>query len=85
MEYVYAPAPLTVDEPAGEPTAFPSYWHPKLVHFVAASYFETVEDNSEIAAVEQEKADLAISDLERYDNERAGSGPFLVSILGETT
>lgn len=83
IEYVYSPPPLNVDEAAGEPTAFPFYWHPKLLPFAAAVYYGTVEDNPELAAFNQEKADLAVSDLERYDNERAtGGGSFLVQMPG---
>jgi hypothetical protein len=84
LEYVYSPAPLSVDEPAGEPTAFPGYWHPKLVHFVAAPYYELVEDDAELAEFHQGKADLAVSDLTRYDNERQGAEPFVVQISGVT-
>jgi hypothetical protein len=84
LTYVYAPTALNVDEPSKEPTAFPTYWHKRLVHFVAADYYETVEDDAELAQVQQGKADLAVADLVRYDNERASSGPFVVGILGAT-
>lgn len=84
LTYVYAPAALNVDEPSKEPVAFPSYWHNKLIHFVAADYYETVEDDAELAQVQQSKADLAIADLVRYDNERTSPGPFIVGIAGVT-
>lgn len=54
------------------------------MHFVAADYYETVEDDAELAQVQQNKADLAVADLVRYDNERASSGSFVVGIAGVT-
>lgn len=84
LTYVYAPTPLNVDEPSKEPTAFPTYWHKRLIHFVAADYYETVEDDAELAQVQQNKADLAVADLVRYDNERVTPGPFVAGIAGIT-
>ena len=46
---------------------------------------ETVEDDLELAEGFKAKAEAAIGDLLRYENERGGGGsPFLVRIAGVT-
>jgi hypothetical protein len=85
IEYVYEPVPLNIDEPSLEPVAFPRYWHSKLRYFAAEVYYEAIEDNPELAEVEKAKGDLAVGDLERYDNERAsGNGIVTFGISGVT-
>lgn len=85
LEYVYEPIPLSSSEPSRGPSAFPTYWHSKLRYFAQEIYYETVEDNEELAEINRQKGDQAISDLTRYDNERqVGEGVFQVGILGET-
>lgn len=85
VEWVYQAVALSTDTPTGQPSEFPEWWHPKLLHFIGEGYFATVEDNPELAEYHKGKADLAVSDLIRYDNERqAGDGIFLPGIAGVT-
>lgn len=83
LEWVFRPIPLSED--TDEPTEIPQEFHPKLLHFVAATYYRTSEDNPELASYNAEKADLAVSELTRYENLRAsGEGPWQVGISGVT-
>jgi hypothetical protein len=85
LEWVYEAPAFNVDEPNVEPSEFPAWFHEKLVHFVGEIYYGTVEDNPELAEVQKGKADLALSELVRYDNERAsGDGIFIPGIVGVT-
>lgn len=85
LEWVYAGVPLKTDQPTAGPEELPVWFHPKLVHFAAEVYYETVEDNPELAEKAKGMADLAVSELIRYDNERAsGSGIFEIGIVGQT-
>jgi len=85
LEWVYAAPNLTVDTPSAEPSEFPEWFHPKLLHFAGEIYYPTVEDNPELGEIQKSKADLAISELVRYDNERgAGDGIFTIAIVGVT-
>jgi hypothetical protein len=83
LEWVYEPAPLTLDTPSGEPSAFPRAFHKALLRYAAAVVYGGEEDNPELAEREEGKFDLAVSDLMRYDNQRrAGGGVFTIPILG---
>lgn len=74
-----------MDEPSVEPSEFPNWFHVKLAHFLGEIYYGTVEDNPELAEVQKGKADLAVSELVRYDNERSsGDGIFIPGIVGVT-
>jgi hypothetical protein len=85
VEYVYRPVDLNVSTPAGEPTEIPPEFHEALLPMVAAAYYETVEDNPELAQRNTEKGDLWISELMRYDHERrSGDGIFRIGIVGVT-
>lgn len=85
LEWVYGGPALMTDQPNGTPGELPEWFHPKLCHFVAETYYETVEDNPELAEQQKTKAELAISELIRYDNERgSGSGVFMPGIVGVT-
>lgn len=81
LEYVYAPAPMTAD--ADEPTEIPRPFHEALLPASAATYYETVEDNPELAQRSAEQLDLWVGKLARYDiQRRGGSNPFQVPIVG---
>lgn len=81
LHYVYAPAPMTGD--SDEPTELPRPFHEALLPAAAAVYFETVEDNPELAQRNSEQVDLWVGKLVRYDNQRrGGSDPFMVPIQG---
>lgn len=81
LEYVYQPVDLVND--GDEPSEFPEFWHPNLRFFAAQVYYETIEDNADLAEVFKGRADTAIGDLIRYDNERStGNGIFQVRISG---
>jgi hypothetical protein len=83
LEWVYRPTPMINNE--DEPSELPEEFHPALLPEVAAVYYETVEDDPELAQRNSEKADLWVADLTRYDNERrAGDGIFRVGIAGVT-
>ena len=85
LEWVYRPAPLSVAEPKGEPSELPDEFHPALLSEASAVYYETVEDNPDLAQRNSERADLWVGELTRYDNQRrSGSGSFRISILGAT-
>jgi len=84
LEWVYAGS-FKADDLNGVPSEFPEWFHPKLCHFAAEAYYETVEDNPELAEQQKAKADLAVSELVRYDNKRrSGSGVFRIPIAGMT-
>lgn len=84
LEWVFRPVPLS--ESTDEPTEIPEEFHEKLLHFVAATYYRTSEDNPELAAENARLADEAVSALMRYDNLRAsGEGPWRVGIVGVTS
>jgi hypothetical protein len=81
VEHVYEAAALNED--SDEPSEFPNWFHPELCHFVAEVYYDTVEDNPELAEAAKAKADNAVGQLVRYDNERqAGEGVFKVPVAG---
>lgn len=81
LHYVYAPPPMTSDE--DEPTELPRPFHEALLPASAAVYYETVEDNPDLAQRNAEQLDLWIGKLVRYDNQRrGGSDPFMVPVLG---
>ena len=81
LEYVYAPPPMTSD--SDEPTEIPRPFHEGLLPAAAATYYETVEDNPELAQRNSEQLDLWVGKLVRYDNQRrGGSDPFMVPIAG---
>lgn len=85
VEWVFQGSPFTADETSAEPDEFPSWWHSKLIFIVAETYYAFVEDDEELAQINREKADLAVGDLIRYDNERhSGSGVFRPGIVGVT-
>lgn len=86
LEWVFSPPPFDSASPNAEPSEFPEWWHPKLVHFVAEVYYESIEDNPELAEVQKAKADFAVGELARYDNQRrTGNGVFRVPIAGVTS
>jgi len=86
FEYIYCGLDWTSGSGEEAPVEFPRWFHPKLISFVAAAYYETVEDNPELAEVAKGKAEQAVSDLIRYDNERQGGGaPFQIGIQGLTS
>lgn len=79
--YVFAPEPMTED--SDEPSEFPRPFHEALIPAAAAQYYETVEDNPELAQRNSEQLDLWVGKLVRYDNQRrGGSDPFMVPIQG---
>lgn len=81
LRYVYAPPPMTAD--SDEPSELPRPFHEALLPASAAVYYETVEDNPELAQRNSEQVDLWVGRLVRYDNQRrGGSDPFMVPILG---
>jgi hypothetical protein len=83
LEYVYNPSPLTSD--SAEPTEIPRPFHEAFLPAAAAVYYETVEDNPELAQRNAEQVDLWVGKLARYDNQRRGGAePFLVPIAGVT-
>lgn len=83
LEYVYRPAELVND--ADEPSWMPAAFHKGLLWAAPALYFETVEDNPELAKWNQEKADLVVSELQHYDIERGdGHGVFQAPVVGWT-
>jgi hypothetical protein len=83
LEYVYRPGALIND--GDQPSWMPPPFHKGLLWSVAAIYFETVEDNPELAKWNQEKADAVASELRSYDNERgAGNGVFAPAVVGWT-
>jgi hypothetical protein len=79
--YVFAPVPMAED--SDEPTELPRPFHEALIPAAAAQYFETVEDNPELAQRNAEQVDLWVGKIVRYDNQRrGGSNPFMVPIQG---
>jgi hypothetical protein len=81
LEWIFRPSAMALDE--DEPSELPEEFHPALIPEVAATYYELVEDNPELAQRNSEKADLWVGELNRYDNRRrGGSDPFRVPILG---
>lgn len=83
LEWAFRPVPMVAD--ADEPTEIPEEFHPGLPWEAAATYFETMEDNPELAQRNQEKADSYINGLIAYGNERrAGSGVAIPQIVGWT-
>lgn len=84
LEYVYRPAALVND--SDEPSWMPAPFHKGLPYSALAVYFETVEDNPELAKWNQEKADAVASELRSYDIERgSGNGVFAAPVVGWTT
>lgn len=83
LEWVYRPTDLVND--TDEPEEIPVEFHPAILFEVAATYYETFEDNPELAQRNSEKADTAVGELTRYDNmRRSGTGIFQVGIVGVT-
>lgn len=81
LEWVFRPTPLV--DGADEPTELPEEFHPALLPEVASYYYETVEDDPELAQRNAEKADQWVVDLRHYENlRRVGSGVFKAPILG---
>jgi hypothetical protein len=85
LEWVYEAPALKADEANAGPEEFPAWFHPKLVHFAAEDYYESVEDNPELAEQQKAKAEAAVSELVRYDRQRrSGDGIFTMPIAGVT-
>lgn len=86
LEYVYCGLDWSIASlEKGVPSEFPRWFHPKLLHFMAAIYYETVEDNPELGEFQKGKAEAAAGDLIRFKNEReGGDGIFTVGIVGQT-
>lgn len=83
LEWAFRPPPMAAD--ADEPSEFPEEFHPGLCWEAAATYYETMEDNPELAQRNQEKADSYINGLIAYGNERrSGNGVFIPAIVGWT-
>lgn len=82
LEWVFRPAPISGSEP---PTEIPEEFHLGLLYESAAYYYETVEDNPELAQRNSEKADSVANELAAYDSERRlGRGVFMPAIQGWT-
>lgn len=85
LEWVYEGTPFNTSEPNAEPDELPEWFHPHLTYFVGEIYYDSVEDNPELAEAQRAKADAKVSDLIRYDNERqAGNGIFMPGIVGQS-
>jgi hypothetical protein len=85
LEWVFRAPELTVDEPSGEPSELPPEFHAGLLSYCASVYYETVEDNPELAQRNNEKWELVVAEVQRYAVERAsGNGIFQIPILGVT-
>lgn len=83
LEYVYRPGAMVGED--DEPSWLPAPFHKGLLWIAASLYFETVEDNPELAKWNEEKADLVVAEISRYEIERrAGQGVFLPQIVGWT-
>jgi hypothetical protein len=83
LEYVYRPVAL--EEDADEPIEIPEEFHFHPLYYVAALYYRSVEDNPELAEVNEKTFDLKVSELIRYDNQRrSGNGVFRIGIAGIT-
>jgi len=83
LEYVYQPPEFTEDTDV--PTWMPRPFHKGLPYAALAVYFESVEDNPELAKWNQEKADSVASELRTYDDERgSGNGVFQIPVVGWT-
>lgn len=85
LEWVYDPPPLKESADNEGPEEFPAWFHPKLLHFAAEDYYESVEDNPELAEVHKAKSEAAVAELLRFDYQRrSGDGNFTIPILGVT-
>jgi hypothetical protein len=84
VEYVYRPTAFDTSNLNAEPDEFPDEFHAALLRYVASQYYETVEDNPELAERNGQKFDLAVSELRRYAVQRGGSTPFQIPIVGWT-
>lgn len=81
LEYVFTPPPLVL--PDDEPVAFPESFHPALVNYVAKVYYAMVEDNPELAQVNEEKYQQMVGELSRFRVSReTGGGSFTIGIAG---
>lgn len=85
LEHIYCGLDWSIASLESIPHEFPRWFHPKLLHFMAAIYYETVEDNPELGEFQKGKAEAAAGDLIRWKNEReAGDGVFTIGISGLT-
>lgn len=81
VEYVYRAADLSVDDDA--PSEFPEEFHPGLLHYVASVYYDTVEDNADLAQRNSERFDGVVSELARHRILRkSGEGVFQLGVIG---
>lgn len=79
LEYVFRPEPLV--NASDEPSEIPAEFHEAFLFSASVVYYETIEDNPELAQRNQEKLDLKVNELGRYDNERrAGRGIFFPTL-----
>lgn len=84
IEYIYRPPDLVSQE--DEPTEIPEEFHAALLPEVASYYYETVEDDPDLAQRNSEKADQWVLELRKYENQRrSGTNVFKVAILGVDT
>lgn len=77
LEYVFRGPAIGAADLTAEPSEFPEDFHEKLLYFCAAVYYRTVEDNPELAADNENQANVVVGELVRHGNlERSGTGIF---------
>lgn len=82
-QYVYTPPALVLD--GDSPVAFPESFHPALLLYVAAHYYATVEDNPELAAVNDERYRAKAAELDQFRvSQETGDATFHIQIAGMT-
>jgi hypothetical protein len=82
-QYVYTPPALVLDEDS--PVAFPESFHPALLLHVGAQYYATIEDNPELAAVNDERYRAKAIELDQFRvSQETGDGTFHIQIAGVT-
>jgi hypothetical protein len=82
-QYVYTPPALVLD--TDTPSAFPESFHSALLLYVAAQYYSTVEDNPELAQVNDERYRAKAAELEQFRiSQETADATFHIQIAGMT-
>lgn len=83
VQYVYQPLPLVLDDDV--PGAFPDEFHPALIFYVGSVYYATVEDNPDLAAVNDDRYRAKAEELNRHRiSLESADETFAIGIAGVT-
>jgi hypothetical protein len=83
VQYVYVPTALVLD--TDSPVSIPEEFHTALLLYVASQYYATVEDNAELAQINEERYRAKAGELDRLRiSKETGDQPFHIRIAGVT-